>query len=322
MTSQITANINKAAAILRAGGLVAFPTETVYGLGADARNPAAIARVFAVKGRPTTHPLIVHLADIAELNQWASMVPPAALLLARHFWPGPLTIVLPKAPDVLPAVTGGQETVALRIPAHPIAQALLREFGDGCVAPSANLFTHVSPTTAQAVRDELGDQIEFILDGGPCAVGLESTIIDLSANVPVLLRPGMISQAQLEAVLGSAIHTRQHATTRAPGMHALHYAPRTQAILLPRELIREYLAAHAVPIAVLAFGETLAHCHYVTMPTAVADYAHCLYDVLRRVDHGEYQLILIEQVPETAEWDAVRDRLVKATALREKKSNV
>src|SRR4249919_832993 len=190
--------IARAAAILRAGGLVAFPTETVYGLGADASSPAALGRMFAAKGRPSDHPVIVHLQAGEDLTHWARNIPVVAQQLADHFWPGPLTLVLRRAAGVLDAVTGGQETVGLRTPSHPIAQRLLKAFGGGIAAPSANRFGRVSPTTAQHVRDELGDALDLILDGGPCEVGIESTIVDLSTGTPVLLRPGRIGVAEIE----------------------------------------------------------------------------------------------------------------------------
>jgi tRNA threonylcarbamoyl adenosine modification protein (Sua5/YciO/YrdC/YwlC family) len=192
----------RAAALLRAGELVAFPTETVYGLGADASNPGAIARIFAAKGRPADHPLIVHLPDAGQLERWAVDIPEAAHGLAAAFWPGPLTLILRRHPSVSDAITGGQDTVGLRVPNHPLALQLLREFGGGVAAPSANRFGRISPTTAAHVRDELGAAVSMILDGGPCAVGIESTILDLSAGRARILRPGMLDAAAIAAVLG------------------------------------------------------------------------------------------------------------------------
>ena len=203
--------VARAAAGLAAGEVLAFPTETVYGLGADATNANAVTKIFALKGRPADHPLIVHFADPAALGTWAADVPPSALALARRFWPGPLTMILRKSQRVIPEVTGGQDTVGLRCPSHPVAQELLREFarvGSGVVAaPSANKFGHVSPTTAEHVREEFGASVR-VLDGGACDVGLESTIVDLSRGSPVLLRPGAISRAQLEAALGEPVRDR------------------------------------------------------------------------------------------------------------------
>ncbi|HTL52243.1 MAG TPA: L-threonylcarbamoyladenylate synthase [Planctomycetota bacterium] len=241
----LKAEIQTAAQILRAGGVVAFPTETVYGLGADAANPAAVAKVFALKGRPATHPLIVHIADAAALAHWCRAVPPAAEKLAAAFWPGPLTLILQRAPGVIDAVTGGQDTVGLRVPAHPVARALLTAFGGGIAAPSANKFGRVSPTTAAHVKAEFAEGAgpEQILDGGPCMVGVESTIVDLSglpSRAPTLLRPGGVTKEQLEAVLGAPIlvvgvpapdavtpgvDSLNTALPRVPGTLESHYAP-------------------------------------------------------------------------------------------------
>src|SRR5436305_1506006 len=216
-----------AARRLADGGLVAFPTETVYGLGADAANASAVARIFALKGRPADHPVIVHVADIRGLAEWSSSVPRSAIALAETFWPGPLTLIVAKSPRVPSIVTGGQSSVGIRCPSHPVARDLLREFtreGSGAIAaPSANRFGHVSPTTADHVRDEFGAAVP-ILDGGACEVGLESTIVDLSRGRPVLLRPGGISRAQIEAVLGEALRDRDADAPRASGTLAAHYA--------------------------------------------------------------------------------------------------
>jgi len=216
-------DLEAAVRLLRAGELVAFPTETVYGLGADAANPAAVARVFAAKGRPADHPLIVHLADQACVPDWASEFPETARQLARAFWPGPLTLVLPRSARVPMAVTGGQDSVALRVPAHPVAQALLRAFGGGVAAPSANRYGRVSPTRAEHVREELGDRVALILDGGECAVGLESTIVSCLAGQVALLRPGMIGRAAVESVVGP-LATSAAGAPRVPGSTRAHYA--------------------------------------------------------------------------------------------------
>ena len=201
----------EAVELLRAGELVAFPTETVYGLGADAGNPEALAKIFAAKGRPADHPLIVHVPDVAHLDQWAREIPDAAHLLAQAFWPGPLTLILKRQPTVPDLVTGGQDTVGLRIPHHPLALQLLKAFDGGIAAPSANRFGHISPTTAQHVREELGAAVALVLDGGPCSVGIESTIVDLSRGDPVILRPGMISAAQIDQALHQQVvrHSRE-----------------------------------------------------------------------------------------------------------------
>jgi len=311
--------IPQATSILRAGGLVAMPTETVYGLAADATNPQAIARIFSAKGRPTDHPLIVHLATLAQLKDWANDIPTSAYKLAAAFWPGPLTMILKKQPSVLPAITGGQETVGIRIPSHPVAQALLQAFGGGLAAPSANRFTHLSPTTAAAVKEELGDKVDLILDGGDCEIGLESTIIDLSSAPAVILRPGMISQAEIETILGCPVITRRQdvpSEVRVPGMHHLHYAPTTPVRIVRTEELTANLAMAKLPIAVLSYSKiTVASeaMHHVCLANNAKQYAHDLYHVLRKLDHLECLEIIIEAVPNAPEWEAVRDRLSKAT---------
>ncbi|HTN80168.1 MAG TPA: L-threonylcarbamoyladenylate synthase, partial [Acidimicrobiales bacterium] len=219
-----SAEVAHAAGVLRSGGLVAFPTETVYGLGADAANPAALRRLYAVKGRPATHPVIVHLPSAERLDEWAVDIPAEARALAVALWPGPLTMVLRRAQHVVDEVTGGRDTVGLRVPAASLALELLAAFGGGLAAPSANRFGQLSPTTAAAVRDELDGDVDVVLDGGPCAVGVESTIVELVGSAPVLLRPGGVSVERIEAVLGRGIE-RATGPSRAPGMMPSHYAP-------------------------------------------------------------------------------------------------
>lgn len=321
--------IKKAVELLREGKLVAFPTETVYGLGADANNAVAVQTVFAVKNRPAEHPLIVHLGDAAQLSQWAAHVTLAVQKLAEAFWPGPLTMIVKKSATVLDVVTGGQDTVAIRVPAHPTAQRLLQAFGGGLVGPSANIFSRLSPTTAAAVVDELGEQVDMILDGGECEVGLESTIIDLSQDgndQPVILRPGIITIADIENVLHTAVlkpdgHTRR-SSVRAPGMHAVHYAPRTKVLLVEPEklnkLVQEY-SSNNKSFAVLARNDIKHNPYgpnnlYVTMPKGAREYGHLLYSTLRSVDHHGCECILVEMVPDEAPWSAIRDRLMKASA--------
>jgi L-threonylcarbamoyladenylate synthase len=308
------------------GELVALPTETVYGLGADATNPGAVARIFALKGRPADHPLIVHLAPEAALDDWAADIPEAARHLAADFWPGPLTIILRKSPRVPAIVTGGQDSVGLRCPSHPVAQRLLREFaraGSGAVAaPSANRFGHVSPTTAQHVRDEFGPEL-LVLDGGACEVGLESTILDLSRGHPVLLRPGAVTREALGAVLGVMPAGRDAQAPRASGTLAAHYAPRTPVVLVdgPRleARVREEMGAGR-RLAVLArspwpgpMREIAASWWHVAPETAAA-YGHDLYANLRALDANRANLIVVEAPPHEPAWEAVRDRLQRAAA--------
>jgi len=307
---------------LRRGELVALPTETVYGLGADATNPQAVARIFAAKGRPADHPLIVHLAPEASLDDWAVDIPEAARNLAKAFWPGPLTMILKKSPSVSAIVTGGQDSVGLRCPSHPVAQRLLREFakvGSGAVAaPSANKFGHVSPTTAQHVRDEFGPDL-LVLDGGACEVGLESTIVDLTRGAPVLLRPGRISREDIAAVLGVAPRDRDAAAPRASGTLAAHYAPRTPLALVEPAQVEARVRAAAAEgkrVAVLALGRAPAPLAAFgrAAPADAKGYGHDLYANLRALDANRADLIVVEAPPADSAWEAVRDRLARAAA--------
>lgn len=235
-----TSDIQQAAGVLRAGGLVALPTETVYGLGANAEDPAAVARIFQVKRRPPSHPLIVHIAAADQLDDWVEEVPLAARLLAEYFWPGPLTLVLRRGRRVPLEATGGLETVAVRVPDHPVALALLSAFGGGVTAPSANRFGSVSPTTAHHVRAELGDGVDFVLDGGSCEVGVESTIVDVTGATPAILRPGGVTREDLEAVLGRPLSVPSTSGVRVPGQHPSHYAPRARVVLVePEKVVSE-----------------------------------------------------------------------------------
>ena len=315
----IDALLAKAVALLRAGQVVALPTETVYGLGADALNPAAVARIFALKGRPADHPLIVHLPPDEPLDNWAAKVPPAARALARAFWPGPLTMILPRGPRVPKTVTGGQDTVALRVPDHPLALALLRAFGSGIAAPSANRFGHISPTTAAHVRNEFGDALPLILDGGPCRVGIESTIVDLSRGAPVVLRPGAINAADIARVVGAAAMANGSLPAgpapRASGLLERHYAPCTPAELVESAALPERLAdltARGQTVGVLALGRSIGG--GIVLPNDAPAYGQGLYAALRELDGRGLSRLLIEAPPRDEPWRAVNDRLQRAVA--------
>ncbi len=311
--------INQAAELLRQGRLVAFPTETVYGLGADASNPEAVGKIFAAKGRPDDHPLIVHLANVDQVNDWAENISDAVWQLANAFWPGPLTIILNKKPKVPLIVTGGQNTIALRIPANPVALQLLQAFGNGIAAPSANRFGHISPTQAIHVSEELGENVACILDGGPCTVGVESTILDLSDEFPNILRPGRITRSQLKAVLKTDIKLSTQTKIRAPGMMAVHYAPHTMSLLCQTETMIamiDDLCAKGKNIGLLVFSQKLASLpcqHLLHLPEQSENYETALYSSLRELDKLNLDMILIEQPPDTETWAAVNDRLSKAT---------
>jgi L-threonylcarbamoyladenylate synthase len=324
------AAVAAAAEALRAGRLVAFPTETVYGLGALARDPAAVAEVFRAKGRPADHPLIVHLAAAEELDGWADPVPAAARRLALRFWPGPLTLVLRRAAHVADVVTGGQATVALRAPAHPVARALLRALGEAIAAPSANRFGRISPTTAEHVAAEFADRELTILDGGPCRVGLESTILDLSGPRPRLLRPGAVSAAELAAALGREVvpadadggasaGDAQVEPPRAPGRLASHYAPRAPLRrVAAADLAREIAAAPAA--ALLLRGAARPDGHrgpWRRLPRDAAGYGRGLYAALRELDAGGPPELLVERPPAGDRWTAVHDRLRRAAGPRD-----
>ena len=315
----------RAVELLRAGELVAFPTETVYGLGADASSPAAVAKIFAAKGRPADHPLIVHLAGHDAVDHWAEEVPAVAWELMETFWPGPLTLILKKQAWVPSTVTGGQDTVGLRVPGHPVALELLRRFAAvagehaGIAAPSANRFGRISPTTAAHVQEELGDRVSLILDGGPCAVGIESTIVDCSRGEPVVLRPGHISPAHLEAVFGRvlAIRTADEAP-RVSGSLAAHYAPQTPMRLIAGERLLDFLNAQRHKgdrCGVITHSQPpqagMPHVWKLLAADPVA-YAHDLYATLREMDHAGVALIVVEALPDTAGWVAVADRLRRA----------
>lgn len=313
-------DIEHAVAVLRAGGLVAFPTETVYGLGADAGNPAAVGRIFAAKGRPSTHPVIVHIADAVQLANWAREIPESARRLAKKFWPGPLTVILQRARAVSDAVTGGQDTVALRVPSHPVAQQLLARFGGGIAAPSANHHGRVSATTAAHVRAEFGDAVECILDGGEAGIGIESTIVDLSRGRAALLRPGWITAGEIGKALGAPLAAPVADAPRAPGSLAVHYAPRTPLTLVECDLALELAASltrqgRRVALLARSAGQPLLQgLAWAGAPQDAAGYAHALYATLRRLDEAGCDAIIVEKPPQAAEWAAINDRLERAAA--------
>ncbi len=314
------AAIDEAARLLHAGELVAFPTETVYGLGADASNPAALRRLFEAKGRPADHPVIVHVADLAAARRWAATMSAGALALAEAFWPGPLTLIVPRAAQVSDAVTGGQASVGLRVPSHPVARALLAGFGGGIAAPSANRFGHVSPTTARHVADDLGDAVALILDGGPCDVGIESTIVAFDGDTPLLLRPGGVGADAIAGVLGRMPARGGASAPRASGTLASHYAPRTPSTLVSKDALRAellQLADRDERVAVLARDVAIPEGFdglWIHAPRDPVTYARALYANLRALDAAGADAILIEEVPADRSWTAVRDRLSRATA--------
>jgi len=317
------AEIEAAVEALRDGDLVAFPTETVYGLGANAANPAAVRKIFELKQRPVEHPVIVHIDDPKYLRRWTRDVPAAATRLAEAFWPGPLTLVLPRAEGVHDVVTGGQDTIAIRIPSHPMAQQLLTAFGGGIAAPSANRYGRVSATRAEHVRDEFGDAVKIVLDGGESQVGLESTIVWCGDGATRLLRPGSIALSQLRKVAGEVLVGADPDRPRVPGSTASHYAPQTPLMLVEGgelDALAESLSEDGTRIAVLAQRLPLRTYPTVTWINAGkrADaYGHDLYANLRGLDRAGCARILVQEVPGDERWDAVRDRLVRAAA-REK----
>ena len=305
--------IKHAAALLRSGKLVAFPTETVYGLGANALDANAVARIFEVKGRPNTSPVIVHIGDWEMVRKVAASWPPAARMLAEKFWPGPLTLVLPKTPAVPDIVTAGLPTVGVRMPSHPVALALIKAAQVPVAAPSANRFSQLSPTTAEHVRQGLGDRVDYILDGGPCEVGIESTVLSLAGEVPVLLRPGGVSRRQIEDVIGPVATSQDtpHGSHPAPGMHPRHYSPRTPVILVEAGQVPEKGRG-----AYLQIGTAPAHTvgEVITMPNKAEEYAALLYRVLHDLDAKGYDWIAVEIPGSGADWEAVLDRLRRASS--------
>ncbi len=322
------AAIEQSIDILKRGGLVAIPTETVYGLAADADNEEAVMSIYRAKGRPADHPLIVHVSGIDAIEYWCKDIPPEAWLLARRFWPGPLTLVMKKKDRCGLWVTGGQDSVALRCPSHPVTHELLKRFAGpthkGLTAPSANTFGRISPSTARHVLDDLGlkpeGRLDFILDGGPCEFGLESTIVNLSGERPTLLRHGVITRAMLEEVLGFEVPDAGSDAPRASGRLKSHYAPKTRLELVPRDALAarlaefsgEKVAVMASPELLAALGTTPAFC--ISAPATVAEYGRELYENLHRLDAAGCVRILVEQPEQTPDWAAVNDRLGRAAA--------
>lgn len=318
-------DIDRCVSLLASGGVVAIPTETVYGLAADAANEQAVSKVFAIKQRPANHPLIVHLGEADWLDDWTRDIPESARILAQAFWPGPLTLVLNRNPDVLPIVTGGQDSVAVRVPDHALTLRLIRAFGRPVVAPSANRFTRLSPTCAADVREELGAAVDFVIDGGPCRLGLESTIVDLRAGTAKLLRPGAIPAEQIEDRLNKSLDTGDGAV-RVPGQHPLHYSPNARVSLVPLE----ELSARAVSLsrAGLHVGVLLPpdfagpdlsiepRIVSKSVPRSIEDYASSLYRLLRSFDQQGCNIILASLPDARGLGAALRDRLLRAAGPR------
>jgi L-threonylcarbamoyladenylate synthase len=317
-------NIERAVATLRAGEVIGLPTETVYGLAADASNTNAVAKIFAMKGRPADHPLIVHLANASDARAWASEWPDTAEKLANAFWPGPMTLIVKRAKHVRDAVTGGQDTVGLRVPSHPVAQRVLQAFEGGLAAPSANKFGHVSPTSAQHVASEFADDELLILDGGACDVGVESTIIDVSGKTPRILRPGRVRAHEIERVLSQPlVNLTAKATTNVPrvsGSLDSHYAPRKTTVMLEGDALEIFLDAsrdagkrvglifHSSRFAKAKANERVALSH-----ESAAQFEHDIYAALRKLDESRIDLIAIETPPMGSDWDAVNDRMRRAS---------
>ena len=322
-------NISRAVTSLRSGEPVGLPTETVYGLAADAGNADAVAKIFSAKGRPVDHPLIVHVVSAEAARAWAAVWPEAAQKLATAFWPGPMTLIVKRAGHVLDAVTGGQDTVGLRVPSHPAAQAVLREFASdgranaGLAAPSANQFGQVSPTTAEHVAAEFPERLLMILDGGPCDVGVESTIIDVSGDDGVrILRPGRVRAGEIEAVLGVTLTASTDDVPRVSGSLDSHYAPRTHTLMLATPRLKMQLRAFRQAqvrqpmrcVITHSFdAEPAEHLRAIRLDASAVTWERELYALLRTLDLERYGTLIIEAPPETPEWDAVNDRVKRAT---------
>jgi len=316
------AAVAEAGELIRAGRLVAFPTETVYGLGADATNAAAVERIFAAKGRPSYNPLIVHVPDTRRARELVEGWSDLATLLSTRFWPGPLTLVLPKGPSISPAATAGLATVGIRVPSHPVARAFLEAAKRPVAAPSANRSTQLSPTEGRHVTEGLGEAADLILDAGPVEVGIESTVLDLSSPVPTILRPGMISRSMLASVIGEVVVASERpadGTARpSPGMLDRHYTPRARLVFAPDgSRLREVLARDAAGgrrTALLSIDDLAGPFTRVAMPRDPGGYARALYATLHRLDDEGYEMVIVAPVPAGDEWAGIRDRLTRATS--------
>ena len=313
-------NIARAAHILRAGGLVAFPTETVYGLGAHALDADAVAKIYAAKERPAYNPLIVHVHDVESAQQVLAAWPAAAQVLAAQFWPGPLTLVLPKSGRVPDIISAGLPTVGVRVPAHLVAQQLLRAAKVPVAAPSANRFMQLSPTRAAHVWNALGPRVDLLLDGGASHIGIESTVLDLSQRAPVLLRPGAISRSQIESAIGPIEMAQQEnnqAPRASPGMMDRHYAPRARALRFEaREAVCKYLQTEKlrnIGAILLENNRGFENARVIVLPRDAAVYARELYQSLHELDAANCEMIVIEMPPDEVQWHGVRDRIVRAT---------
>jgi L-threonylcarbamoyladenylate synthase len=311
-------DVERAVAVLKNGGLVAFPTETVYGLGADARSADGVRKIYAAKGRPPTNPLIVHVAGVAMAKLYAAEWPDTARRIAQRYWPGPLTLVLPRYRTIVPDVSAGLDTVGLRMPNHKLALELIQRFDGPLAAPSANRSNHISPTTAQHVRDDLGSAVDFVLDGGPCTVGIESTVLDLTLPRPKILRPGGITRAQIEKLIGPVdvgeMVTDEQTPATSPGQHVTHYAPRTAAFRFEfggRDALE--IVANTGFVTLGVTGDIVRHGPSITLPASPRLYARALYAALHELDAMGLAAIYVEMPPDRPEWAAIRDRLLRAT---------
>ncbi len=311
--------IDRALSFLKDGKLVAIPTETVYGLGADAKNPLAVQKIYEVKGRPPTNPLIIHIPNIDAMSHFATDIPEDAWKLAKAFWPGPLTLILNRHESVPLATTGGQDTVALRVPNHPVTLELLKRFKGGIAAPSANRYGRISPTTTEHVMEELGSKVDYILEGGPCQIGIESTIVYLVAGNAIILRQGRISPSELNIVLGKEVMLKNELSIQVPGSSLAHYAPLKPLYLLAIPSLKDIITQldhQKRPYDVLSFSAPFTASDYMNSWIRASQdpihYAQQLYSHLRALDKTESECILVEMPPLTEPWFAVNDRLQRA----------